>query len=259
MATNFKHKGKVITMATADGAVSGQPFVLGNFMPGVLISNAGADPYPAPVRVEGIFSLSCKAHDGGSNSKINVGEAVYWNAVNEPLDKNSSQKFFGIALEEVASGQTASINVYITPKMAVPFTFDVNVIQHAQVALTSANIKAMYTTPVQIVATPGADKAIEFISAVIHYDYDGEDAYTGGGNVTFKIADGETVSQVISSANSFAAAEDKLTGCVMLDTAGGIPLTANKALQITNGTEAFGGSGTGTATVYVSYRVLDLS
>ena len=260
MATNFKHKGKVLTVPTVSGAESGDAFVVGSYMPGVLISDAEtASPYEAPVRVEGVFELSCKANNGSGDVAISVGDALYWTDKDTPLDKDSSEDFFGIALEAVDSGETETINVYITPKMAAAFVHENDLILTAKVALTSANIKAMNATPVQIIAAPGADAAIEFLSAVIHYEHDGSYDYTNGGDVTFKIADGATVSNAISAANSFGASGDKLTQCVGLDTANGIALTANKALQITNADAAFAGDGTGTATVHVSYRILDLS
>lgn len=133
---------------------------------------------------------------------------------------------------------------------------DEAVIQYAEVALTKANILAMYTTPVEVLAAPGVGKVLEFVSAVIVYDY-ATATYGGGGDVSFKYASAATVSQVISAANSFGAATDKITQCVALDTANGIALSENTALQITNATGVFTDPGTaaGVGRLKISYRI----
>lgn len=115
MATNYVQPGKQFEIATADGLKSGDPFVAGTFLPCVLLTDAGADPYMATVQTEGVFNLSVKAHDGGSNSAVVVGDALYWQS-GEPLDKDDSETFFGVALEGVDSGETETIPVLITTK-----------------------------------------------------------------------------------------------------------------------------------------------
>lgn len=129
-------------------------------------------------------------------------------------------------------------------------------IKYAEVALTKANILAMYTTPVEVLAAPGAGYALEFVSSVVIFDYDTA-AYGGGGDVTFKYDSAATVSSTISAANSFGASADKVTLCNALDTANGIALSANTAIQITNATGVFTDPGTaaGVARLKIAYRV----
>ena len=115
MATNYVQPGKQFEIATADGLKSGDPFVAGTFLPCVLLTDAGADPYNATVQTEGVFNLSVKAHDGSSNSAVVAGDALYWQS-GEPLDKDDSETFFGVALEGVDSGETETIPVLITTK-----------------------------------------------------------------------------------------------------------------------------------------------
>lgn len=129
-------------------------------------------------------------------------------------------------------------------------------IKYAEVALTKANILAMYATPIEVIAAPGAGKVIEFLSAVVILDY-ATAAYTGGGGVSFKYAGAATVSQVISAANSFGDSADKIAQCVGLDTANGIAMSANTALQITNASGAFTDPGTaaGVGRLKIAYRI----
>lgn len=129
------------------------------------------------------------------------------------------------------------------------------IVHYAEVSLTKANILALAAAPVVVVAAPGAGKAIEFISAVVITDY-ATAAYTGGSDVVIKNSSG-TVSNSISTGNSFGAASDKITACVALDTADGIPLVANGALTISVAAGEFTDPGTaaGVGRVKVAYRV----
>ncbi len=76
----------------------------------------------ASVATEGVFDLEVKAHDGSQASRVEIGDALYWTDKDTELDKDSGQKFYGVALEEIESGSTETIKVMITPKMAAPGT-----------------------------------------------------------------------------------------------------------------------------------------
>lgn len=308
MATNYVQEGKILYLPTVTGAESGDAFVVGSYMPCVLLTDAGPDPYNATVQTEGVFDLSCKAHDGSSNSAIAIGDSLFWTDKDTPLDKDSSEDFFGIALEAVASGETATINVLLVPKTSIPgsvATADIeagavtavkigadavttvkilnanviadklasdavttakildanvthgklagDVLKKAVVTLNAAKIKAMNGAPEELVAAPGATKAIEFVSAILSYEYDDANAYTGGGVITIKVADGATVS-ANAAATTLTAAADALVQLSPLAGAGGNALSLNKALQITNASAAFAGTATGEMDVIVYYR-----
>lgn len=129
-------------------------------------------------------------------------------------------------------------------------------INYAEATLTAAQIILLFTTPVAVVAAPGADKAIELISATVIYKF-ATAAYGAGGALSIAFSGGSDVSSVISAANSFGAAGDKVTQCSMLDTANGIPLLVNTGLVIKAATANFTNPGTaaGIARIKVAYRV----
>jgi predicted RecA/RadA family phage recombinase len=140
MATNFIRDGKKMVMATVTGAESGDTFVVGGYLPCVLLDDANsASPYNATVQTEGVFDISCKAHDGSSNSAIAVGDMLYWTDKDTALDKDSSEDPFGIALEAVSAGETATINVMLVPKAVMPGTVGTSDLEAA--AVETAKIK----------------------------------------------------------------------------------------------------------------------
>jgi hypothetical protein len=53
------------------------------------------------------------------------------------------------------------------------------------VTLTAAQIKALHTTPITVVSAPGTGKMLEFLSAVMLFDYGGNNVFiVGAGNMT---------------------------------------------------------------------------
>lgn len=132
-----------------------------------------------------------------------------------------------------------------------------NVIEYTkEIAITGANIIAIFGTPVQIVAGISG-RSLEFRSAVLVYDYETA-AYTGGGDVTLEYGSGgSTLSTTIISTNSFAASGDKVYTLVRLNAAGGLSLAVNTGIYITNASGAFVDPGTaaGVGRIHITYRV----
>jgi len=131
-----------------------------------------------------------------------------------------------------------------------------NVVERSlEVTISKANILAMNGTPVEVVpAVAGA--SIEFVSAVLIYDYDTA-GYGGGGVVTLEYSGGAAVTTTISAANSFGASGDKVFSMMRLNAAGGYTMPVNTPLDITNATGAFtdGGTSAGVGRLHVTYRV----
>lgn len=129
-------------------------------------------------------------------------------------------------------------------------------------ALTTAQIKAMYTTPVQLVAAQGANTLIILDSYVIDQHFLTAQ-YTGGGLITAQYGNTTHAGGVIASTGIAAASLNALTAQgALTDTAipsGGLnTAVANTGLFLSNATAVFA-TGAGAATVYTYYRVLTLA
>jgi hypothetical protein len=140
-------------------------------------------------------------------------------------------------------------------------TIGQNIIRQRSVTISSADIvgtsagQLSHADGYELVPAPGAQEVIEFISAVLIYDFDTA-AYTGGGNVVVRYAGGLQQSAVISAANSFTSAADTINTALpnsasTLTTAGkGVGLNLTTASAITQP-----GTAAGVARVKVTYRI----
>lgn len=133
-------------------------------------------------------------------------------------------------------------------------------VQHKTVALTAANLIAMYTTPVAILPAPGAGKSI-LVTKLGFTITRTSTAFTGGGAVIFQYGatangggtqalDSTMATTVITGAAG--ATVTARNGAVISDLAAAT--IQNAGLYISNATAVFA-AGTGTATVDVWYVV----
>ena len=131
MATDYIQEGKRMYLATITGAKSNDPFVVGDYLPCVLLTDADAtDSHKATVATEGVFSLSVN----GDDSAVSAGDMLYWTNKDTPLHKDSAQKPFGIALEATTHA-TAKIRVMLTPKATIPDSVGTDAIDAKAVTL----------------------------------------------------------------------------------------------------------------------------
>lgn len=108
MATNFVQEGNVVQIAQA--SVSSGDHVVQGQLVGVSLIDTDSDGN-IQLATNGVFNLSVTANDGSSDTPISVGDKIFDDS--GTLNVNSSGTFFGLALEAVASGETASIPVMI--------------------------------------------------------------------------------------------------------------------------------------------------
>jgi hypothetical protein len=105
-------------------------------------------------------------------------------------------------------------------------------IQYEEIAVTSAEILALNSTPKTLVDAPGEGKVLEFISAILILDYESA-AYATNGDLTVENETGTALSNTVTLANLLAATADKIVRVVALDTADtGVVLAANEAVQL---------------------------
>lgn len=136
---------------------------------------------------------------------------------------------------------------------------DADMIQTAKVTLTADEIVGTdagcigHTDGAVLVAAPGAGKILEFVSAVLSYDY-ATAAYTGGGD-DVTIRQGTTaVSAAIAKADLLADTEDDIAYVNALSAAD-IKLTANSTLNLKGTALTQPGDAAGTLDVFITYRV----
>jgi len=128
-------------------------------------------------------------------------------------------------------------------------------IHYVTVTLTTAEIKALKTTPKVLVAAPGAGKAIEYISCYGFLDYSGGALSAQAGSI--KIG---TMSQGSFASSFISATADR----VLLSHSGAENDDAdtyfiNTALTFQLNADVTGADSTSTLTLKVSYRVHDFN
>ena len=108
---NKVQDGRLLYLAVGSSIESGDPVAIGNAIHGVAQTSYDAAG-KAVIDTEGVFDLSVKAVNDDGDSAVAIGDRIYYVAADTPkLSKKKTGKFFGIALEAIDSGETATINV----------------------------------------------------------------------------------------------------------------------------------------------------
>lgn len=160
----------------------------------------------------------------------------------------------GTANEIVTSGSGSTLTLSLDE--AIP--------QTAEVSITSAQVKALETTQIELVAAPGAGKAIKFLGAQLKLVYGGTNAFTeAGDNLGIKYTDDsgvqvsgtvETTGFIDQTASTYTNAEPA-TDAIVAATA-----AENQALVLDNLGSAIAGNAANDNTLEVSvlYRVVEI-
>lgn len=138
-------------------------------------------------------------------------------------------------------------------------------IKYTETTLTSAQVKALAATQIELVAAPGAGKQIEFISAMLKLDYGGTNAFTEtADNLAIKYTDdsGAAVSETIETTGFIDQTADTI---IYAQPAASAAIAAtgveNQALVLDNtgdGEIAGNAGADNTLVVGVAYRVHSL-
>lgn len=115
MAKNlvYNHGDRLAVACTQPATpASGDPVLFGE-LPGLALTDEGTDGLTS-VQFNGVATLSVKGHDGAANAAIAAGDVIYYKAGATPvLNVDSSGVRYGIAMEAVSSGATATVQVRI--------------------------------------------------------------------------------------------------------------------------------------------------
>lgn len=150
------------------------------------------------------------------------------------------------------AGQSIALNGPVTQTGTV--TENGVVRQTVVVTLTAAQIIAMGTTPVSLIAAPGASKCI-IVDNISFKMVTTATAFTGGGAVEFRYTDasGTKVTADVAAAVITAAAGTSFTNVRGIEAS--LTGIVNAAIVVRNGTAAFA-AGTGTATLTIDYHIV---
>ena len=162
-------------------------------------------------------------------------------------------------VEVVNSSGAITADIQATAKSISSTELADNTIKTATVTLTPTTIVGTdagdlgHASGVELVAAPGAGYILEFVSAVLSYDF-GTAAYTGGGD-DLVIRQGTTsVSAAIASADLLGDTADDIAYVNALSAAD-IKLTANSNLNLKSTAWTNPGTAAGTCKVHVQYRI----
>jgi predicted RecA/RadA family phage recombinase len=165
---NYVKSGNVITVTAPRAVVSGDGVLVGSLF-GVAAFTAALNA-EVELSMTGVFTLPKP-----SGLTITAGDALYWDNTLFELNKTSSGTLVAVAETGAGSSATtvrARLNSGYYPAL------DVSVQRTVDVTLTTAQVKALFTTPISIIAAPGAGLANVLIAAQVFLDF-GTAAYDG--------------------------------------------------------------------------------
>jgi hypothetical protein len=181
---------------------------------------------------------------------------VQYEKIKELVDRlNSITTADGvISLASITTSGAISATGKVTATGGIS-TATANVVEFTkEVSLSAANLIAMYTTPVELVAAPASGYALDFVSAVLIYDSTAT-AFTSGGAITINYGSGGAAVSTTLAATFLTGAGDKVWNLQKLNAAGGYTMPVGTSLVITNATGVFA-TGTGVCRMQITYRVI---
>lgn len=195
----------------------------------------------------------------------NVTTAIYNNLADGSIynvDVNAAAAIAFSKMEAMATGEVLFGNAGVPTVGALTgdasisnagaLTIDLNFERTATITLSSANVLAMYATPVQIIAAGGANTAHLVSRVVYEVDYGGTQ-FANGGAFGLQYGNTANLGGKAASATTAAAVLNGYTADSMVSAAGALATGAssavvNQGIFISNDTAAFI---TGDSTVYV--------
>lgn len=164
------------------------------------------------------------------NPQVETPFPIYSTQYNTAVDQINANTT-GIATAQAAVDALEALNM--TAGGTTNLTDTVKVL----VSLTSANLLAMYATPITVLAAPGAGKAWRIKSCVIILDST-VTAYANGGVIYLSYNNTTPITNNVAA--SFLTAGDKVFTLNPLSTAAsGVSLLVDTKVTITNDTAAF--------------------
>lgn len=177
---------------------SGSPVRVGSFT-GVALTDEGAGGNASTKTTVdfgfGVWDLSVAAVDGGGNSAVAVGDAIYYVDADTPkLSKKNTGYLFGIALEAINAGATATINVlHVPPGFTTPANSTLDGAKVATVADANVvgGIPVLHRINVPAGVTGDVDTVLTYKTRVVDV-WLVKTTAAGGGAGTIQVKNGAT-------------------------------------------------------------------
>jgi hypothetical protein len=171
------------------------------------------------------------------------------------IESGGALKIGGVAVNASA----AQLNVLATDNGIESSMPAGDTIQYVTVEISNTELEALNTTPKELVAAPGAGKAIEFISAALFYDWNTADFNTQGDLTIYSETTETAYSDTIDGGDFLLGSADayRLVQALSDD----VQLDVNEAIviQVDTADPTDPGTAAGSLTVKVSYRIHDFN
>jgi hypothetical protein len=176
--------------------------------------------------------------NGGATDAMTINSAGAVTTTTQSANDNSTK----LATTAYVDGKTATIPDDIAKTVTV--------------TLTSTQLKAMNTTPIQLIAAPGAGKVLVFEQMSVYYTY-GTAAYAGQPNFRVHYDGSSTTNYFINAAWTFFNRTDSYA-IHYTNTASNVTFLTytNTALQTSFSSDQT--TGDGTVKLYIKYRIVTL-
>ena len=201
------------------------------------------------------FATSVEAADS-NNDELMISPS---NLSSAPAASATSKGVVELATDAEAQAKTDATRA-LTPSNLAAEGF----LQYADVTMTSAQVKALETTQIELVPAQGAGTVIKFMGAQLKLDYGGTNAFTeAGDNLAVKYTDdsGAAVSQTIETTGFIDQTADTYTTSEpKIDAIAAATAAENQALVMDNLGSAIAGNAAGDNTLVVRtfYQVMSI-
>lgn len=127
--------------------------------------------------------------------------------------------------------------------------------------ITNAEIKALRSTPIEIIAAPGAGKFISVVTMSVKFNYGGNNVFVSGGNLNLYATNTSGPTYLTINPGIYTGSVDNVIaiGSVTAIGAATLGLMENQAVVLSTGTSDPTGNAAGDNTMYVSIIYQELS